>query len=467
MLHDILVVDDESDIREQIKGILGDEGLEARTAANSEDALKCIHERLPSLIILDIWLQNSKMDGLELLSAIKKESPQIPIIMISGHGTIETAISALKKGAVDFIEKPFKTDRLLLVINRTLEAEKLRKENAELRLRSSSDEEMVGQSPAMQQLRQSIERVAPTNSRVMITGEAGSGKEIVARAIHAKSKRAQSPFVVVNCALMTPDKLEVELFGTEPGYISGQPRKVGVFEIAHKGTLLLDEVADMPLETQGKILRILQEQKFTRVGGNTPVQVDVRVMAASNKDLAREITAGRLRQDLFYRLSVVPIAVPSLKERREDISKLASYFINKASKAAGVPARLLSQDAVAALQSYPWPGNVRQLKNAMEWLLIMASGSPKDLVTTEMLPPELYGSAPPLLKTERNDEIMTLPLRDARELFEKQYLLAQVTRFGGNISKTATFVGMERSALHRKLKSFGVYQPEKSEREAA
>ncbi len=461
MLNDVLIVDDELDIREQVSGILADEGFETRTAANSDEALKHFHERLPSLVVLDIWLQNSKFDGLELLGQFKKEAPQLPVIIISGHGTIETAFNALKKGAYDYIEKPFKADRLLVVVQRAIESEKLRRENAELKNKALVDEEMIGQSPPMQHLRQNIERVAQTNSRVIFSGQAGCGKEIAARYLHARSLRANAPFVVANCAMMTPDKVEVELFGTEPGYITGQPRKVGVFERAHKGTLLLDEVADMPLETQGKIVRVLQEQKFMRVGGSNPVQVDVRVIAASSKDLTQEINAGRMREDLYYRLNVVPVAVPPLKDRRDDIPRLVQYFMQKSARASGVPPRLISQDTIAALQAYTWPGNVRQLRNVVEWLLIMAPGGARDLISTDMLPPEIYNDTPIVLKTEKNDEIMNLPLRDARETFERQYLLAQVTRFGGNISKTATFVGMERSALHRKLKSLGVYQPER------
>jgi two-component system nitrogen regulation response regulator NtrX len=466
MLNDVLIVDDEADIRQQIEGILSDEGFEARSAGSSKQAIDLIRERLPGLVLLDIWLQNSEMQGLELLSVIKRDHPDLPVVMISGHGTIETAFNAHKRGAYDYIEKPFKTERLLLVVNRALEADRLRRENAELRLRGAAEHDLIGQTPAVQQLRQQIERVAPTNSRILITGPAGCGKEVVARCIHTRSRRAGGPFIVANCAMMTPDKMEVELFGTEPGYITGQPRKIGMFEQAHRGTLLLDEVADMPLETQGKIVRLLQEQKFTRVGGSTPIQVDVRVMAASNRDLKAEISAGRLREDLYYRLKVVPIEVPSLQSRREDIARMLQYFMQRASQASGLPVRPVMQDAVAALQAYSWPGNVRQLRNIAEWLLIMPPGGPREPITTEMLPPDIYNEAPAVLRNGKADELMSLPLREARETFEREYLLAQVTRFGGNISRTANFVGMERSALHRKLKSLGVHQgTDRSERD--
>lgn len=459
MQYDILVVDDEADIREQLYGVLTDEGFSPRTAGNAKETLDAICQRLPSLVILDIWLQNSHLDGLELLSTINRDHPDLPIIMISGHGTIKTAVSAMQKGAFDYIEKPFKSDRLLHVVNRALEDARLRRENRELRLKSVSSDEMIGQSTAMQGLRQQIERAAPTNSRIMLQGPAGSGKELAARAIHSKSKRGTGPFAVANCAMMTTDRLEMELFGTEPGHIQGQPRKIGLFELAHGGTLLLDEVADMPRETQSKLVRLLQEQKFTRIGGSVPVQVDVRVICASNKDLQAEIAAGRLREDLYYRLRVVPIELPSLADRREDIARLANFFVQQVSQTTGIPTRPISQDAIAALQAYSWPGNIRQLRNVMEWLLIMSSSdADRNPITTDMLPPEIYNDAPVVLKSDKSDEIMSLPLREARETFEREYLMAQVMRFGGNISRTANFVGMERSALHRKLKNLGLHQ---------
>lgn len=456
MAHDILIVDDEADIRMLIAGILEDEGMKTREAGNADQALAAVAARRPSLVILDIWLQGSRLDGLEILRELKRDHPNLPVVMISGHGNIETAVAAIKQGAYDFVEKPFKADRLLLLVERAIEAARLRRENEELRLRAGGTPELIGRSPSVTHLRQSVDKVAPTGSRVLITGPAGTGKEIVAHMIHARSRRSGGPFVALNCATMRPDRMEMELFGTEQG-IDGQPRKIGTFEQAHGGTLLLDEVADMPLETQGKIVRVLQEQSFERVGGSSRVEVDVRVIASSNRDLPSEIEAGRFRQDLFYRLAVVPIRVPSLTERREDIPVLARHFMERSSQTAGIPARELGEDALAALQAYDWPGNVRQLRNVVDWLLIMCGGDPHEPVRADMLPPEIGAITPTVLKWDKGGEIMGLPLREAREVFEREYLLAQVTRFGGNISRTAAFVGMERSALHRKLKSLGVH----------
>jgi len=463
MATEILIVDDEVDIRMLIAGVLKDEGYQTREAGNSTQALTAIRSRQPSLVILDIWLQGSELDGIEILKVIRRELPALPVIMISGHGNIETAVAAIKFGAYDFIEKPFKSDRLLLVIERAIEAARLRRENQELRLRAGGDVELVGSSQAANQLRQQIERVAPTGSRVLIAGPAGVGKEVVARLLHARSRRATGPFVALNCATMRPDRLEIELFGTEAGGEEpDQPRKVGTFEQAHGGTLLLDEVADMPIETQGKIVRVLQEQTFERVGGGNRVEVDVRVVASSNRDLAGEIAAGRLREDLFYRLNVVPIRVPPLRERRDDIPLLVRHFMSRTAEAAGLTPREFGEDAMAALQAYEWPGNVRQLRNAVDWLLIMAPGEGREPIRADMLPAEIGAIAPAVVKWDKGGEIMSLPLRDAREVFEREYLLAQVTRFGGNISRTAAFVGMERSALHRKLKSLGVFNGDRA-----
>ncbi len=464
MAHDILIVDDEADNRVLMSGILADEDYVTREVADSTSALAAIRTRRPSLVILDIWLQGSELDGIELLDVIQREYPLLPVVMISGHGTIETAVAAIKKGAYDFIEKPFKADRLLLIAERAIEAARLRRENEELRLRIGAEAELIGNSAAVNQLRQVIERVAPTGSRVLITGPAGAGKEVVARMIHDKSKRAGGPFVVLNCATMRPDRLEQELFGVEAGVESpDQPRKIGTFEQAHGGTLFLDEVADMPLETQGKIVRALQEQTFQRVGGTDPVEVDVRVISSSNRDLAQQMSEGKFREDLFYRLSVVPIRVPPLAERREDISVLVRHFMRRSAEAAGLPAREIGEDAIAALQSYEWKGNVRQLRNIVDWLLIMAPGDAATPIRSDMLPPEISGIAPTVLQWDKGGEIMTRPLREARELFETEYLRAQVMRFGGNISRTAAFVGMERSALHRKLKSLGLHQSERAQ----
>ncbi len=468
MAHDILIVDDEPDIRALIEGILSDEGYETRQAANADQALASFRARRPSLVILDIWLQNSRLDGLGILEAMHREEPRVPVVMISGHGTIETAVQAIQNGAYDFIEKPFKSDRLLLITARALEAAQLRRENSELRLRAGAESELVGISPAITQLRQAIDRVAPTGSRVLIQGPAGSGKEVAARMLHARSRRADGPFVALNCATLAPSRFEEELFGVEAGPDPAvQPRRAGVLERAHGGTLLLDEVADMPLETQGKIVRALQEQGFTRIGGAQRVQVDVRVIATTNRDLQAEIAAGRFREDLYYRLAVVPLRMPPLRERREDVPVLARHFLARSAEASGMPPRDLTEDAVAAMQAYEWPGNVRELRNLADWLLIMAPGEPREPIRADMLPPQIGAAAPAVLKLDRSSEIMTLPLREARELFERQYLEAQLLRFGGNISRTASFVGMERSALHRKLKFLGVNAEDRAAQGAA
>jgi two-component system nitrogen regulation response regulator NtrX len=461
MAHDILIVDDEPDIRALIEGILTDEGYGTRQAANSDQALAAFRARRPSLVILDIWLQNSKLDGLGILNAMHQEEPRVPCVMISGHGTIETAVQAIRLGAYDFIEKPFKADRLLLIVARALEAARLRREVSELKLRAGAETELVGVSAAIAQLRQAVERVAPTGSRVLIHGPAGAGKEVAARMLHARSRRADGPFVALNCATLAPARFEEELFGVEAGAdATAQPRRAGVLERAHGGTLLLDEVGDMPQETQGKIVRALQEQGFTRIGGASRVQVDVRVIATTSKDLQAEIGAGRFREDLYYRLAVVPLRIPPLRERRDDIPALARHFMARSVETSGMPPRELSEDALAAMQAYDWPGNVRELRNLIDWLLIMAPGEPREPIRPEMLPPQVGNAAPAVLKLDRSSEIMTLPLREARELFERQYLEAQLLRFGGNISRTANFVGMERSALHRKLKFLGVNSAE-------
>lgn len=465
MARDILIVDDEADIRMLISGVLGDEGFTSREAANSDEAVGLLRQRCPSLIVLDIWLQNSTLDGMGLLEQIQVDYPDVPVVMISGHGNIETAVNAIKLGAFDFIEKPFKADRLLVTIERALENARLRRENEELRARVGASAELIGRSTIMTQLRQAIERVAPTGSRVLFSGPPGSGKEVAARLLHRKSKRAEMPFIVLNCATMHPDRLEIELFGTERNSDGREgANKVGFLEQSHGGTLLFDEVADMPLETQGKIVRVLQEQTFERVGGKTKVEVDVRVIASTSRDLQGEMSAGKFRQDLFYRLNVVPMRVPGLRERRDDIPELLEHFMHVASEQSGLPARAFGEDTLALLQAYDWPGNVRQLRNVVDWLLIMVPGEVGDAIRADMLPPDIGTANAAGVSTADGTEVLSLPLREAREIFERRYLESQVSRFGGNISRTASFVGMERSALHRKLRSLGITGSERGEK---
>ena len=449
---DILVVDDEADIRELVSGLLEDEGHAVRMASNSDEALASIRARRPSLALLDIWMQGGGLDGLELLDVIKGLDPDLPVVLISGHGNIETAVSALQRGAYDFIEKPFKSDRLVVVVQRALEAASLRRENKRLRAQTMQASGLIGRSAAAQTLRSTIAKVASANSRVLISGPPGAGKELVARQIHEASPRRGGELVAISAAGMTPERLDVELFGEEGS--DGRPRKIGVFERAHNGTLYLDDVADMPRESQSRILRVLVEQRFRRVGGEQDVQVDVRVMSSTSRDLKLEIAEGRFREDLFHRLNVVPIRVPALSERREDIAELVEHFVETLCASQGLPRRRIADDAIAVLQVHPWPGNVRQLRNNVERLLILATGDANDPITADMLPQEaVSGAGGGGLGAER---IIALPLREAREVFEREYLTAQIMRFGGNISRTAAFIGMERSALHRKLKSLGV-----------
>jgi two-component system nitrogen regulation response regulator NtrX len=454
MASDILIVDDETDIRELVAGILSDEGHGTRTASDADAALAEIEKRRPSLVFLDIWLQGSRLDGLALLDEIKRNHADLPVVMISGHGNIETAVSAIKRGAYDYIEKPFKSDRLVLVAERALEASKLRREVKVLREKSGDASQLLGTSPAMNHLRTTIEKLAPTNSRIMISGASGSGKELVARTIHDLSGRAAGPFVVLNAATIVADRMEAELFGTEPS--NGAARRVGALEEAHGGTLFLDEVGDMPRETQSKILRVLVDQTFTRVGGTTRVSVDVRIISSTGRDLESEVTEGSFREDLFHRLAVVPLRVPALAERREDIPVLVRHFAEQISRTTGLPPRVIGDDAMAVLQTHDWPGNIRQLRNNVERLMILTRGDASEVITADMLPAEIGEMLPTTPGRAGGEHLMSLPLRDAREIFEREYLTAQVNRFGGNISRTAEFVGMERSALHRKLKSLGV-----------
>jgi len=461
-MADILIIDDEADIRDLVSGILEDDGHQVRAARDSDEALDAIRRRRPSLVVLDIWLQGSRIDGLELLAMFKEIDTDLPVVVISGHGTIETAVSAIRKGAYDFVEKPFTADRLILVVQRALETTRLKRENSALKARSSASDDLIGASAVIGALRASIERVAQTNSRVLIAGPAGSGKELIARLLHERSPRAGGPFVAINAASIAPERMESEIFGEEGP--DGRPRKIGVFEQAHGGTLFLDEVGDMPIETQSKILRVLVEQRFRRLDGNTDVQVNVRVVSSTSRDLRGDIEQQRFREDLFHRLNVVPLRAPGLSERREDIPDLAGYFVGRLAGMSGVPARQIGEDALAALQAADWPGNVRQLRNVIERILILATGDINTPVTVDSLPSEAWPSAGS--KREGMQEVIALPLRDARERFEREYLNVQITRFGGNISRTAAFIGMERSALHRKLKSLGVDPPGRNGQEA-
>jgi two-component system nitrogen regulation response regulator NtrX len=453
MPTDILVVDDEADIRELVSGILEDEGYAVRTAKDAEEALSAIGARRPNLLLLDIWLEGSRLDGLALLDVVKGQHPDMPVVMISGHGTIETAVAAIKRGAYDFIEKPFNADRLVVVASRALETLRLRREVRSLQQLAPHAQRLVGSSASINQLRQTIDRVAPTNSRILILGPSGAGKELCARMIHAKSARAEGPFVVINAASITPDRLEAELFGVEA---NGASRKIGALEEADGGTLFIDEIADMPMETQNRVLRVLTEQSFLRSGGTSKVHVDVRIVSSTSHNIEAEVTAGRLRQDLYHRLSVVPIRVPALSERREDIPELVEHFLDQISATTGLPRRRIGEDALAVLQSHDWPGNIRQLRNNVERLLILAGGESDATVTAAMLPPDVGSLVPNMPNGAGGEQLMSLPLREAREMFEREYLIAQINRFGGNISRTAEFVGMERSALHRKLKALGI-----------
>jgi two-component system nitrogen regulation response regulator NtrX len=455
-MGDILIVDDERDIRELVSDILRDEGYSTRLAANSDDCMAEVGAEPPALMILDIWLKDSKMDGIDILKTVKRDYPEIPIVIISGHGNIEIAVAAIKQGAYDFIEKPFNIDQLLVVIRRAMEASRLRRENLELRRKDVTSAEMVGSSTAFKALKAQLDKVTKSNGRVMLTGPAGSGKEVAARYIHANSNRAEGPFICVNSASIEPERMEEVLFGRET---SERGIEAGLLEQANGGILYFDEVADMPLGTQSKILRVLVDQQFQRSGGGGNIRVDIRVISSTNKDLQAEIQAGRFREELYHRLNVVPITVPSLEERREDIPELARHFISHFNKTQGLPLRELSDDAVALLQTMRWPGNVRQLKNVIERVLILGEG------TGPITAAELPGLEEPAEEEGRviiSGAIATLPLREAREMFEREYLLTQINRFGGNISRTAAFVGMERSALHRKLKSLGVVTANKS-----
>ena len=446
----ILIVDDERDIRELIGDILKDEGYPVRLAGNSDECMAEINAEPPALMILDIWLKDSRMDGIDILKVVKRDNPDVPVVIISGHGNIEIAVAAIKQGAYDFIEKPFNIDQLMVVVSRAMETSRLRRENGELRRRDVTSTEMLGNSPAYKTLRSNLDKVTKSNGRVMLTGPAGSGKEMAARFIHANSNRASAPFVSVSSAAIEPDRMEEVLFGRET---ADRGIEQGLLEQAHGGVVYFDEVADMPLGTQSKILRVLVDQQFTRLNGTDKVRVDLRVISSTTRDLRGEITHGRFRQELYDRLNVVPIAVPSLEERREDIPELTKHFVDLFHRTQGLPSRVLSSEAEAMLQTMQWPGNVRQLRNVIERVLILGDGS--GVIDAKELPGQ-DSAADTGGRMVMGGAMATLPLREARELFEREYLLTQIGRFGGNISRTANFVGMERSALHRKLKSLGV-----------
>ena len=448
----MLVVDDEADIRELVSGVLEDEGYAVRSAGDSTQTLDAIEERRPSMVLLDVWLQGSKLDGIQLLQEIKRRDSTLPVLMISGHGNLDTAVAAVREGAIDFIEKPFEAERLLYLVNRATETDRLRRENETLRQQVGQEDQLHGSSVAINTVRATLKRVAPTGSRVLISGPPGVGKEIAARMIHLWSPRANAPFIVLSAAMMSPERVEEELFGTEA---EGTMRP-GLLEHAHGGTLFLDEIADMPVTTQAKILRVLTDQSYHRVGGQRPVKVDVRVLSATSRNLQDEIAAGRFREDLFYRLNVVPVRLPPLRERREDIPELVSHFLARFAAERRLSPPRISEEAVAALQAHDWPGNVRQLRNIIERTLILAPGDRVDCIEIDLLPAEILESQGAAGAASATMAIMGSPLREARESFEREYLRVQIRRFSGNISRTASFIGMERSALHRKLKALGI-----------
>jgi two-component system, NtrC family, nitrogen regulation response regulator NtrX len=453
MAADILIVDDEADIRELIAGILQDEGFETRLAHNSDAAITELTQRKPSLVVLDIWLQGSRMDGLDLLVEIKNRMPDVPVVIISGHGNIETAVAAIRRGAYDYIEKPFNADRLLLIVGRALETTRLKRENDELRGRSGLMPDLVGSSVAVRNLRLMLKKVAPSNSRVLITGPMGAGKELVARTLHAMSARSDGPFITLAAATMDADHMEERLFGVDTG--GDNPQRIGALEEAHGGTLYLDEVSDMPLETQGKVLRVLLDQTFQRVGASKKIKVDVRIISSTSRDLQNMIVEQTFREDLYHRLGVVPVHVPGLSERREDIPELIEHFAKTYSTSSGQPVRRFAGDALAVMQTRNWPGNVRELRNIVERIMILTTGDASEEIAASLLPAEPIpadGNA-----GLNGEHLLTLPLREAREAFERNYIAAQLSRFGGNISRASQFIGMERSALHRKIKSLGLF----------
>ena len=449
MAADILVIDDEADIRDLIAGILEDEGHQTRTAHDSESALNEIAERRPALIFLDIWMQGSQLDGLQLLNVIKQKHPNVPVVIISGHGNIETAVHAIKNGAYDYVEKPFKVDRLILVAQRALEASNLKKEVSELKQQVTDMPEIIGESNNINQLKSVIEKVAPTNSRAIIVGPPGAGKNMVAKIIHQKSERRNAPFVVVSAARTPEEQINKKIFGEEDQLMNNH--KIGAVEEAHNGTLLIEEVGELPKDTQDRILNLLVDEKFQRVGGKNDVKVDVRVLSATSIDLSNKVKNGEFREDLVYRLAVVPIKVPALSERAEDIPKLIDAFQKQIERQTGIKQCNINDEAIEILKTQKWPGNVRQLRNNIERLMILNQNDDRQITAANM-PPEITE----ISEQSARDEVMSMPLKEARNSFEKEYIEAQLIRFGGNIARTANFVGMERTALHRKIKSLGI-----------
>ncbi len=451
-MNDILIVDDEKDIRELISEILIDEGYSTRSSSNSADCLDQVSNAPPDLLILDIWLKDSNMDGIDILKKVKIDYPQVPVVIISGHGNIEIAVSAIKQGAYDFIEKPFNLEQLLVVVRRAMETSSLRRENKKLKQKDMVDFELKGESSIFRNLVSNLDKVSKANSRVLISGSSGSGKESAARYIHANSRQAVGDFVLVNCSTSDQEDLERALFGYKNRDGSEQ---VGALEKADGGTIYLDKISELPMDLQGKLLKVLVDNSLSRIGSDKKVNVNLRFISGTNSDLTQKIDDKKFREDLFHRLNVVPIKIPNLSDRIDDIPVLAKYFAVKLSSINGLANREFTDDSLTFLQGMNWPGNIRQLKNIIERVLIL--GNPSDQISSDEL---ILSEAKP----QNNDDVInsispelaSMSLREARESFERDYLLLQINRFGGNISKTATFVEMERSALHRKLKSLGI-----------